>query len=282
MKKSVKKHTVMANALRVLTLLFATLLAAPLGWGWSQKGHDVTAAIAQRHLRPAAAAAVDSILHGRSMIYWANWMDNASHTPDYAYTKTWHYKNINADKTYQTMPKNPDGDVVEAIRYCIGQLADSTVEAPRKELVMRMLVHFVGDMHQPMHMGRQTDLGGNRVKVRYFGRDTNLHSIWDGSLVESAHKWSYTEWADQLDRLTPAQEALMLSGNVDYWADASHNTATVIYNETPEGKNLSYNEVARWTPVIEDAMLAGGLRLAYILNSIFDPAWDNARPLTDF
>ena len=261
----------------------ACLVMALHSWGWGQKGHDVTANIAERHLTPATAAAVDSIFQGKSLVYWANWLDNASHTPAYAYSKTWHYLNVDADQTYETMPKNPQGDVVDAIRYNIGVLGDTTNNDPAaKALALKMLVHCVGDMHQPLHMGRKTDLGGNSVKVKYFGRDTNLHSIWDGSLVESAHKWSYSEWADQVDRLPAGQQVLLLSGNIDDWAKATHDIATEAYKEIPEGYNVSYNDVARWAPVIEDQLLRGGLRLAHILNSIFDPAYANAKPLTEF
>lgn len=261
----------------------ACLVMALHSWGWGQKGHDVTANIAERHLTPATAAAVDSIFQGKSLVYWANWLDNASHTPAYAYSKTWHYLNVDADQTYETMPKNPQGDVVDAIRYNIGVLGDTTNNDPAaKALALKMLVHCVGDMHQPLHMGRKTDLGGNRVKVKYFGRDTNLHSIWDGSLVESAHKWSYSEWADQVDRLPAGQQVLLLSGNIDDWAKATHDIATEAYKEIPEGYNVSYNDVARWAPVIEDQLLRGGLRLAHILNSIFDPAYANAKPLSEF
>ena len=261
----------------------ACLVMALHSWGWGQKGHDVTANIAERHLTPATAAAVDSIFQGKSLVYWANWLDNASHTPAYAYSKTWHYLNVDADQTYETMPKNPQGDVVDAIRYNIGVLGDTTNNDPAaKALALKMLVHCVGDMHQPLHMGRKTDLGGNRVKVKYFGRDTNLHSIWDGSLVESAHKWSYSEWGDQVDLLPAGHQVLLLSGNIDDWAKATHDIATEAYKEIPEGYNVSYNDVARWAPVIEDQLLRGGLRLAHILNSIFDPAYANAKPLTEF
>ena len=97
-------------------MLVAAAVMPVSSWGWGQKGHDVTAYIAERHLTPATAAAVDSIFDGRSLVYWANWLDNASHTPEYAYSKTWHYRNIDADQTYESMPKNPQGDVVDAIR----------------------------------------------------------------------------------------------------------------------------------------------------------------------
>ncbi len=272
----------MTNILRRIIFAAAAISVSFSALGWGQKGHDVTACIAERHLTPATKAAVDSIFEGRSLVYWANWLDNASHTPEYAYTKTWHYRNVDADKTYFTQPKNPDGDVVEGIRFSIRVLADPAQTPANKTLALKILTHLLGDLHQPMHLGHATDMGGNRVGVKYFGRDMNLHGVWDTNLVESAHRWSYTEWADQLDRLSPGQETLLLSGNIDDWAQRKVEDAAAVYEATPEGSKISYNEVAKWAPMIEDSFLAGGLRLAHILNSIFDPTYPWRRSATSF
>ena len=240
---------------------------------WSQKGHDVVANIAQRRLTPATAAAVDSLLDGKSMVYWANWLDNASHTPDYAYTKTWHYKNVDEGVRYEEAQANPSGDAVTAVKQQIELLSNPSTPGADPTLALKILIHVTGDMHQPMHMGHATDLGGNRVKVKYFGRDTNLHSVWDGSLVESAHKWSYTEWSDQIDRVSKEQEAAIVDGSIDDWAKQTLALANQVYQSTPEGTNLSYDQVAAATPVIEQQLLNGGLRLAHLLNIIFDPEY---------
>ena len=84
-------------------------------FGWGQKGHDVTVYIAENHLTPTTYTAVTDLLDGKSMVYWANWLDNASHTPEYAYSKTWHYKNIDDGIKYEEAPLHEDGDVVRAI-----------------------------------------------------------------------------------------------------------------------------------------------------------------------
>lgn len=252
------------------------------GWGWSQKGHDVTCYIAEKHLTPRAAAAVDSILEGRSMVYWGNWLDNASHTADYAYAKTWHYANVDADQTYDTRRHAPDGDAVTALRHTIGVLAGNREWSEGSPaLALKMLIHIMGDIHQPLHMGHATDLGGNLVKVKFFGDEMNLHSVWDGSLPEAARRWSYSEWQEQIDRATPAEQLVIISGNIDDWARQSVAVASDIYAETPQGKEISYNEVARWTPVIEDQLLRGGLRLAHVLNLIFDPDYRPGATVTE-
>ncbi|MDE6206743.1 MAG: S1/P1 nuclease [Muribaculaceae bacterium] len=240
-------------------------------FAWSQKGHDVVAYIAECHLTPAAADSVSALLDGRSPVYWANWLDNASHTPPYAYTKTWHYKNIDAGVPYDQAPLEPKGDVVTATREQIYILSDSAATRDQKVLALKILVHVVGDMHQPMHMGHYSDRGGNNVKVRFFDRDTNLHSIWDGSLMNSAHSWSYTEWQQQLDRLNAEQEAAEVAGNIDTWASQTHSIASRVYDYFPENSKVSYNQIAAWSTTIEQQLLRGGLRLAHILNAIYDP-----------
>lgn len=248
-----------------LICIFSVLYAH----AWSQKGHDVTAYIAEKHLNPAAKAAVDSLLEGKSMVYWANWLDNASHSMDYAYTKTWHYKNIDADTPYEEAPLNEKGDVVRAINEQIAILSDSTSSFRDKNLALKILVHCMGDMHQPMHMGHLKDLGGNKTKLKFFDRDTNLHSIWDSSLVEYAHKWSYTEWQEQIDRATPEEEAVIVSGTVDDWGKQSYGIAKDVYKYFQPGMKVMYDPIARWAPVIEQQLLRGGLRLAFVLNRIF-------------
>lgn len=249
--------------------MLATAFSA---FAWGQKGHDVTAAIAERHLTPAARAAVDSIFAGRSLVYWANWLDNASHTPDYAYTKTWHYKNIDAGQNYYAAPKNQAGDVVTAIDEQIKVLKDNKLSAREKALPLKILVHVVGDLHQPMHMGHLSDLGGNKWTVSFFKSPTNLHSVWDSNVVESGHKWSYTEWADQIDRYSGDMMELV-GGTPAKWGEQTWQVAAKVYMDTPENSSLSYDYIALWTPIVEEQLQRGGLRLAHILNSIFDPEY---------
>lgn len=257
-------------------LILSAILLAGAGFqafGWSQKGHDTTAHIAERHLTKATADSVASLLDGMSLVYWANWLDNASHTPDYSYTKTWHYKNVDEGTAYEDAPLNPDGDAVVAIRGQIAILRDPGATRSRKALALKILSHITGDLHQPMHMGHATDYGGNTIKVKFFNSELDLHSVWDNDLPEAAHKWSYTEWADQMDRVSPESEALIVAGTVDDWAKETLGIANRVYELTPKGSHLSYNEIAYWTPVIEQQFLRGGLRLAYMLNSIFDPGF---------
>lgn len=249
-------------------LIFLTSICS---YPWGQKGHDTVAYIAENHLTAATRSAVDSLLEGKSIVYFSNWLDQASHTPEYAYSKTWHYKNIDADQTFDSAPLLDSGDIVRAIEEQTKILSSPDSDLQEKQLALKMIVHFLGDIHQPMHLGHASDLGGNRHFVKYFGKDSNLHSIWDSSLPESAHKWSFTEWQQQIDRLTPNQmEVILEKTTPSSWAEETFEIAKNVYDSTPEGTKISYDYIAEWTPVIEQQFLRGGIRLADLLNSIFD------------
>ena len=138
---------------------------------------------------------------------------------------------------------------------------------------MKMIVHMVGDMHCPMHAGRLSDLGGNRVNVRWFGKNTSLHSVWDSKIVESAHRWSYSEWAEQLDRTSKEYKKSVMCGTYEEWFVETVKGAASIYQYVEdtgaENPNLSYQFVYDFSDLLEDRLLVGGYRLAYVLNTIF-------------
>lgn len=251
-------------------LLFCLALTAALNaFAWGQKGHDVTAWIAEQHLTPEAAAAIDRVLGGRSLVYYANWMDNASHTPEYAYSKTWHYLNIDEGETLESQPRHPNGDILTALNGIVGRIEKGKLSPEEEFDQLRMLIHLVGDLHCPMHAGRSTDAGGNKVPVVYFNRPANLHGIWDTSLVESAHNWTFTEWQQQIDRLSAEDAAAVQQGTFEEWFSETASYAAMIYRVTPEGTKISYDYLNTMTPVIEQQFLRGGLRLAAVLNHLY-------------
>ena len=256
-------------AMKRIILLCCSLVLAQATLAWGPKGHDVTAYIAECHLTPEAAEAVDRVLGGHSLVYYANWLDNASHQPEYAYTKTWHYRNIDAGETLESMPENPDGDVLTAVTNLVERLSSGELTPEEEALDLKMLIHLVGDMHCPMHTGHLSDLGGNRVPVVYFGKATNLHAVWDTNLIESAHRWSYTEWREQIDRLPDDEEMRLQAGTPRDWLLETQAICSEVYDRTPEGTKISYDYVNWAAPILEMQLLRGGVRLARLLNEIY-------------
>ena len=257
------------NVKRLLIIAVATLSYLP-SFGWGQKGHDVVAYIAECNLTPEAYQEVVKALGGHSLVYYANWLDNASYSDQYRYTKSWHYANVDEGYTYDTMPKNEKGDIVTAINGIVAELKSGKLSPEQENVRLRMLIHLVGDIHCPMHAGHLSDRGGNEVIVKFFNKDTKLHSLWDTPLVEAAHKWSYTEWEQQLNRhCTAERKAEIAKGEPRDWLNESHALASEIYKASPEKQRLSYDYVAYYAPVVEQRLLAGGLRLARILNELY-------------
>jgi hypothetical protein len=139
---------------------------------------------------------------------------------------------------------------------------------------VKMIVHMVGDLHCPMHAGRLSDKGGNKMRVKWFGQNTNLHSVWDSKIIESARKWGYTEWTEQLDVADKKYIRGVQQGTYEEWFTETVSHAAAIYeyveNLSVENPNLSYQYVYDFSPLLEDRLLVAGYRLAYVLNSIFD------------
>lgn len=250
-------------------ILLVMLSAVLPSFGWGQKGHDVTAYVAECNLKNGVRNKIAKILGNHSLVYYANWLDTASHTPEYAYTSTWHYANVDEGFTYETMEKLPTGDVITAINDLTSKLKGGNLAPETEKLYLMMLIHLVGDMHCPMHAGRKTDRGGNNVQVTFFNSPRKLHGIWDTDLVESAHKWGYIDWQHQIDRATKEQKKEILKGTTFDWFNETHAIAEQIYRDTPDNTEVSYDYIAKYAPVIEQQFLRGGLRLAKILNEIY-------------
>lgn len=262
-------------------LSLVLMLNSATMFGWGPKGHDVVAAIAEKHLSEETKAILNEILDGHSIVYYSSWMDSIQNSPEweskYSHTKTWHYANVDKGETYQTMKKNEKGDVVTALTTITEKLKtfypDNLYSIEADDI--KMIIHMVGDMHCPMHAGRLSDLGGNRMKVRWFGRNTNLHSTWDSKMIDSARTWSYSEWCEHLDILDPEHVQMYWSGSFEEWFVETVGMAAQVYeyveNLGEENPNLSYQFVYDFSPMLEDRLVVGGIRLAYVLNSIFDP-----------
>ncbi|MFI3323093.1 MAG: S1/P1 nuclease [Rikenellaceae bacterium] len=253
-----------------LLLTIISLCVALNALAWGQMGHDVIAYIGEKNLTPKSAEAVRNLLEGRSLVYYANWMDNIRGTEEYRHTSSWHYRNVDEGETVESMPLNENGDVVRATEQMIADIKSGTLSRDEERIAVMMLIHMVGDMHCPMHAGRLSDLGGNRHAVTFFGRKTNLHSIWDSALLEAAHKWSYQGWWEQLDVIDQASKAEIQKGEPLEWFSESVDAAVEIYAATPIDSELSYDYVTQFAPLVERQLLNGGLRLAQVLNDLYN------------
>ena len=259
-------------------LSIAMLLNSVSSFAWGSKGHDIVAAIAEQNLTPKAKKALNELLDGKSIVYYSSWMDQIQNSPywEYGYnkTKTWHYANVDKGLTYETMQKEENGDVITGLNFLTKELKENYAELTDSMRVdyVKMIVHMVGDLHCPMHAGRRTDRGGNGFKMKWFGQNTSLHSLWDSKIIESARTWSYSEWRDHLDTVNKKYKKEVMQGTYEDWFTATVSNAALLYEyqESLGDKPVNgYEYVYKFSPMLEEQLLLGGLRLAYVLNSIF-------------
>ncbi|MFI3301733.1 MAG: S1/P1 nuclease [Rikenellaceae bacterium] len=237
---------------------------------WGQKGHDIIACVAQQHLSAEAQAQVDRLLSGYSMVYWSNWADSAKYTKEHEYTAPWHYRNVEEDSTPKQTPTPKEGDVVWAVEEMTTRLRDNSLSEAEHTFALKMLIHLVGDLHCPMHAGRKEDRGGNTLPMVFFWEATNLHVIWDSKLIDRVHSWSYTEWALQIDRLSVQEQQLVTQGTPKDWFSESYAIAVDIYKDAKRNKEINYDYRDKFQIPLETQLRNGGLRLAKILNEIYN------------
>jgi hypothetical protein len=256
-----------------MSLMFALMLAgtpprANLHPGrWWDLGHRIVARIADLRLTPHTRDAVRDILDGQSTAdasVWADNIKNYRHDAD-----PLHYVNIPLRaKAYIPARHCPKGRcIIAAIEHDRQVLSDPTVSRDERAEALRFLIHFMGDLHQPLHDGDNNDRGGNQRLVTFLGHQTNLHKVWDGELIDSSGVDQEGYFAYLRGRMDSVDVAALERGTVVDWAMEGHRIAVEdVYGKLPRGNVIgrAYMEANR--PVIDRQLIAAGVRLAKVLN----------------
>lgn len=254
-----------------LPLAFALVLAAftlsSTAVFWGQIGHRTVGHIADGMLSKKARKQVKRVLGTETLAEVSTWMDDVRSDRDYDYANTWHYCTIPEGMTYETAPKQEGGDVVWAIEKIITELKAGDLTAEEEATNLRFLVHLVGDIHQPLHVGNGKDRGGNDVKVQWFGSNTNIHSVWDSRMIDGK-QLSYTEFADWINHPSKAQVKEWQSATVRDWAMESMTYRDQAY-QLPENSRISYRYSYDNLDLVKQRLLQAGIRLAGVINDIY-------------
>ncbi|WHF52136.1 S1/P1 nuclease [Chryseobacterium gotjawalense] len=255
------------------SVLLLALLSFNFGYSWGTTGHRVIAEIAENHLSGKAKRSLKKIIGTEKLAYWANWPDDikSDTTGVWKPAEQWHYVNVAPQSAIQpfteALKAQKGPNIYTQIKILSEQIKDKKTSAQDREIALRFLIHLVGDAAQPLHVGRLEDLGGNKIKVNYFGAPTNLHSLWDSKMVDF-QKYSYTEFARVLDVKTKEENKSIQLGTLEDWLFDSHRQANRIYANSIPDANYSYDYNYKFEPLVERQLLYGGLRLAKILNEI--------------
>jgi hypothetical protein len=248
----------------VVAVLLFTIVRSSFGWGVT--GHRAIGLVAEQHLTPKAKKKLRELLGQQSLAIVSTWMDEIRSDSTYNHTADWHWVTIETDKTYEESPKNPNGDVVMTLERLISLLKTGKVSSKDQIEYIKMIVHLVGDIHQPLHVGCCDDRGGNNIKVKWFRNETNLHSVWDSGLIDDT-RLSYTELGQALGE--PSKEELLRwqKSTVRDWANESIACRKQVCS-IGDG-NLSFKYSYRNMDLVKQRLLQAGIRLAGIFNQIY-------------
>jgi len=235
---------------------------------WSKTGHRTIGEIAQNHLSRKAKRAIDKLLNGQGLALVSTFGDDIKSDRSFSKFGPWHYVNYPLGKKYTEVTPSKSGDIVSGIQQCIAIVTAKNSTQEDKVFYLKMLVHLVGDLHQPMHAGRLEDKGGNDIQVRWFGKGTNLHRLWDSNMIDG-YGMSYMELANNMPKLSKTQIKTIQKGNVLDWVEESHALAEELYGSVKVGEKLGYQYSYKYWSVVEQQLQRGGLRLAKVLNDMF-------------
>jgi len=255
-----------------LFIFISCLFVSNTSSAWGLTGHRIVAEIAQRHLSANAKKELFKLLGNETLAWWSNWPDFIKSDSSWNFVSKWHFVDMPGDITkaefIDGLKKLQGKNLYTQIQAMAAEVKNKNLTLEKRQIALRFLIHLVGDLHQPLHVGRPEDQGGNKITVNWFDNKTNLHSVWDEKLV-SFQQYSYTEYAKLLDIAAKSQEDKIISGRLEDWCYESHALSDKIYAQSPENANLGYKYNYIFQKDLNAQLLKGGLRLAKILNDLF-------------
>ncbi|MBB6107703.1 hypothetical protein HDF23_000433 [Mucilaginibacter lappiensis] len=236
---------------------------------WGFKGHRAIATIAEKHLTANTAKAVSIYLKGAKMSEVSTWADeNKDKT-----TAPWHYLNLPLGLSHEqfidAVSKQGSDNVYSAILKEEAILKDKTSSPDQKNEALKYLIHLVGDAHQPMHVSRKEDKGGNTIQLQFDGQGTNLHSLWDSKLIDH-EGLSEAEIVSKYDWANPAQIKKWQSDSPMEWLWESYQVSTELYADIKPGQRVDDTYYQKYIPTVHLRIDQAGIRLAGELNRLFN------------
>ncbi|MDP3557911.1 MAG: S1/P1 nuclease [Bacteroidota bacterium] len=247
----------------IYILLFSCILLPSSIYAWGAKGHKIIAAIAKQSLNKQIVDSVQKYLGVMSFEEASVWMDEVRSKKEFDYLKTWHYVNVEKDKTYV---KTKDPEVVNEIEIAIATLKEKGIRDKEKiNFALKIIFHLIGDIHQPLHCGYAHDKGGNTIKVTYINKETNLHKVWDSEIIEDVGI-TLNDCLKLANALSLNEKNKIQTNNVEVWMNESRALLPEVYNFD---EKIKQDYIDKNKPVIEKQLVKAGIRLANVLHDTF-------------
>ncbi|SDH16734.1 S1/P1 nuclease [Mucilaginibacter gossypii] len=252
---------------QVLSITLIAISAALISWGY--KGHRAVATIAQKHLTSNTAYAVSAYLKGESMADVSTWADEHRNPT----TGKWHFLNLPLGLSHQQfvdfVNQQSNDNVYGAILKEEAILKDQASTPDQKNSALKYLIHLVGDAHQPMHISRAEDKGGNTIQLRFDNAGTNLHSLWDSKLIDH-EGLSEEQIAKQYDWANDAQIKKWQAASPMEWLWESYQISSELYADIKSGQHIDEAYYKKYMPTVHLRIDQAGIRLAGELNKLFN------------
>lgn len=249
--------------------LLLLLLFPHLVFAWGAEGHRTVGLIAERHLSRKAARQVKELLGTETLASVSTWADEVRSTPEYKSTAPWHFVNLPLGLEFpafnQQLKAKTEPNAYQALNDNLRILADKKLPRDQRIVALKFVVHIVGDIHQPMHISRAEDKGGNDIQLQFQGKGTNLHRLWDSGLIQ-VQNLTYQQMAANYDHPEKSTAKIWRRDPMEMWLFQSYQLSTKLYAEAPTGTTL---EEPYYTSHIEDVrqcLSRAGIRLAEVLN----------------
>lgn len=253
--------------MRTWVAILAPLVFSLPAVAWGPTGHRAVGQIAEEQLSAKARRAVRDLLSDESLAEASLWADEIRSEPRWQVSLPWHYVNVPDGQAYDRTRRSRDGDVVEALERFVAVLRYDGSSPEDKLAALKFVAHFVGDIHQPLHVGRASDRGGNETRISWFGEPSNLHRVWDSEVI-SRLRMSPSGLARALESRTPRDVEAWAQDGPMTWVAESMALRPTVYKMRGTGLGRDYLGVAG--PVVEERLLQAGVRLAALLNAIFE------------
>jgi hypothetical protein len=234
---------------------------------WGPLGHYTIGKIAEDLMDKETVDRIEEILEHQSIAGVGVWMDQIRSDNRYQYSYTWHWVTT-VEGEYNPEIQEKAGDAYEAFFRIRDLLKKGGLSREEERDHLKMLIHIVGDLHQPFHVGKPGDRGGNDVRVTFFRKATNIHAVWDSDLIES-RKMSYTELAGEYaKRIHKDMVREYQKAEVSQWLHEAVALRPFMY-DIPEDGKVGYEYLYKYVPLAEERLMAAGIRLAAILEDIY-------------
>jgi hypothetical protein len=255
-------------------LLIAFFIYVPVQtFAWGMTGHRVVGEIADQYLSTKARKEIRKILGYESIAMSSNYADFIKSDSNYRYLSSWHYVNFDSGLNYTQfvafLDRDTSVDAYTKINFLANELKNKMLAQDKKVFYLRLLIHLVGDIHQPLHAARKGITGGNDIRVSWFSENSNLHRVWDSDLIDH-QQLSYTEYARAVNNVTNAQKIMWQSQPLSEWLFESFQISEKLVDEIKQpNPRLGYEYNYKHLETLNKQLLKGGVHLAGLLNQIF-------------